>query len=113
MLRVVPLGLVRFSQSVAQESRRFTAAKDFASLRLISELGPFPSSFALRKTPGRLAPRTLPKGSRLVLLLRKFGPKLRRVLQLVHAGSRVYQWKLSVLRRELVSGYAVFWIQED
>jgi hypothetical protein len=42
-----------------------------------------------------------------VFTLRKIRDSPAGVLQLVHAGTCVYQWKLSVSRRELVSGYSV------
>jgi hypothetical protein len=65
-------------------------AKDFAALRGISELGPFPTNLPSERSLGRLAPRTLHEGSRLIFHLRKFGAKLRRALQPVLAASRVY-----------------------
>ena len=59
----------------------------------------------LKNTWVGLRPDRPPRGLRCVFHLRKIGANPRRVLQPVHAAACVYRWKLSVLRRELVSGY--------
>lgn len=49
------------------------------------------------------------RGFPVVSIPSNFGAKSKEVAEPVHLRSRVYGWKLSVLRRELVSGYSVIW----
>lgn len=95
--------LLKSSQGSAQES---PSGKGMLRI-LIPERLPFPTKFALMNTGGEASAPDPYRGFPVVSIPSNFGAKSGGVRQLVHAASRVYQWKLSVLRRELVSGYSV------